>query len=52
MSDRKRVGDDWIEYLKDSGNYESYEGLCQCWHCDKIRDGYWIWKEKKLKANE
>ena len=41
----QRIGDDWIDYLEQTGNYESYDGMCDCLSCRKIREGYFVWKE-------
>jgi hypothetical protein len=45
--DKRFVDTDWIDYLKESGNYESYDGLCDCYKCREIREGYYKWKEDK-----
>jgi len=36
---------DWIDYLKESGNFESYDGMCDCYACREIRKGYLEWKK-------
>lgn len=43
----RRVGPDWIDYLKDTGNYERYDGMCDCYVCRQIQKDYWPWKERK-----
>lgn len=43
----RRVGPDWIDYLKDTGNYERYDGTCDCYVCRQIQKDYWPWKERK-----
>ena len=48
----KRVGDDWIDYLKASGNFERYEGNCGCYKCEETRDGYFVWKASKDKREQ
>ena len=40
----ERVGPDWMDYLTESGNLESYQGLCDCYRCREIREGYFKWK--------
>lgn len=37
---------DWITYLKQSGNFESYDGLCDCYQCQNVRKGFYLWKIK------
>ena len=47
----RKVGGDWVEYLESTGNIGSYDGLCGCYSCNQIRDGYWPWRAKKEESN-
>lgn len=38
----------WITYLMETGELSSYDGSCECYACQNVRDGYDGWKYKKL----
>lgn len=48
MKDLKST--DWIRYLQESGNYESYDGGCDCYKCREIRAGFQKWLEANPKT--
>ncbi len=35
----------WVDYLKDTGNYDSYDGMCDCTSCRKIKEGFLAWEQ-------
>jgi hypothetical protein len=35
---------EWISYLKATSNYESYDAMCDCHRCNRIRANYENWK--------
>lgn len=45
----QNVGPDWMQYLEESGNLDSYDGMCDCYRCREIRKGYFSWKASKEK---
>lgn len=44
ISPNRVFDSDWIVYLKQSGIYERYEGMCACTTCREIREGYFRWR--------
>jgi hypothetical protein len=48
MNDKSQVksDSDWVRYLKETGNYDGYDGMCGCYSCKRIADGFDSWKAK------
>lgn len=42
---------EWTEYLKESGNYDSYHGDCNCCTCRAARNGFPDWRVKKARQS-
>lgn len=48
ISDGLSGGDsEWITYLKETGEYNSYDGMCECYRCRDIAKGFERWKHEK-----
>jgi len=35
---------EWLTYLKATGNYESYDAMCECHRCNRTRANFKAWK--------
>jgi hypothetical protein len=42
------VDKDWVRYLKETGNWDSYDGTCNCYQCKKVVAGFDAWKLKQM----
>jgi hypothetical protein len=40
---------EWITYLKETNNYSGYDGQCDCYVCQSVRDGFEKWKVSRPK---
>lgn len=55
MTQPENSNEEWIRYLKETGQFERYSGTCDCWACREAREGFDGWKtlqEKKMKKSK
>ncbi len=36
----------WFRYLRETGNFDSYQSTCECWKCKEIKAGFAAWERK------
>lgn len=43
----QKIDTDWIRFLKETDNYDHYDGMCDCYQCRDIRTKeFEKWKEQ------
>jgi hypothetical protein len=35
---------EWVRYLVETNNFDTYDGCCTCYRCKEIKDGFAAWK--------